>query len=1409
MDMEKENRPQETGTPNPAQGGNKTPPAAPEAKKEKAKAESAAPEKKEAPKEKKAPEEEKKPKKEKEPKAPKAKKEEETLPPPPPPTPEELWMDRRSDIRRKWTHRRRVRARHRRIRRFFFGLFVFLLGVVVAYGAVGAAAYFALGGMTIDNLQRFGMAKEADKYLTRNGEVDLTSLTLLEIYSELKQIKARKSDYTLAKIQARYGIVLPDEIQRLMPMDLFTVPLDQLASSNAPKVIGENLTVGYLFTLASPSGIDSRVIEVISPRPIALLTNAEFGQLFHGVRLGYLTSVDFDENGAVRYQTPAAPTLQELMAPIDVGDLMQALKENRDLLEVIVDAIGDEPAGTFISGITEGAIIDSAVAGKTVADLFPVNAETGRREFSLSVMTEDLQLGTAMGYTKADGVWYSIYVDNDTDVDDVRVGRMSAALANISLFDAVNNNLSLSSTFADTYLGDIQEGYTRGAAITKIVDDAEVTVGYEWQKGGEDVNRVEKALANVGLFDLLDGTLKWDNVFDDVLLGDAAGYVRGEVTKAADPADPSSRDEYAFTKAGATPDAPRVAVKGAMLSVSNIPLADFLTGNADFETTVKDLTIADVMEYTKVGDDYYSVYSDDDDDTNDVKVTGILAAFAGKKVSEINEHIADEVTIADALHYTKVGDVYYSTYSDDGDDTNDVKAKGVLAAIADKTIGELNASVFDNLYIADVMGYAKVGDDYYSEYTDDGDDTNDVKVTGVLAAFAGKKVSEINEHIADDVTIADALHYTKVGDVYYSAYSDDGDDTNDVKVTGVLAAIADKTIGELNGGVIDNLYLADVMGYTKVGDDYYSDEGKVTGVLAAFAGKKVSEIDGHIADEVTIADALHYTKVGDVYYSVYSDDGNDENDVKAKGVLAAIADKTIGELNESVIDNLYIADVMGYTKVGDDYYSVYTDDGDDANDVKVTGILAAFAGKKVNQIDEHIADDVLIADVLHYTEKDGVYYSVYSDDGDPTNDKKVKGVLAAIADKTLAGLNESVVNNLYIGAVVGYIPFDDDEDGVRDGWKDDNGTVVTGLMAKLADSLIGELSEPDVLLARMREVTLAQAVGFERHDGKYWSHWDNEDPTQCVMVTGVLAQLADRPVNEINSTVIDGLYLGDALGYEKTGGVWYKNGVPADGALAKLADKTLAEINSDAVSDITVGDALSYTFVDTDDDEVPDTWKDKNGVTVTGVQYVMASLTIGSLGDKDVVLEKWNQLTLGESLGYEKVGDEWQKSGVPADGLIGALAATPLGQIETEVNNVAIGTMLKYTKVDGVWYEKYDPDNLTDPAHTKKVSAVIGAIADANLTTFGNTINNLTVSDLYPERDSGVLALVDGNAKITELDTAVQTALTNATMGDLFDKGIVTASGDLTQLNKISTEWRDLTLNAFFDALLQKLTMIP
>lgn len=112
----------------------------------------------------------------------------------------------------------------------------------------------------------------------------------------------------------------------------------------------------------------------------------------------------------------------------------------------------------------------------------------------------------------------------------------------------------------------------------------------------------------------------------------------------------------------------------------------------------------------------------------------------------------------------------------------------------------------------------------------------------------------------------------------------------------------------------------------------------------------IAELEEEI-NKLYIADFLNYTIVGDIVY--------DEFDQEVVGIMATIAKTTITDFAslESTIDNLTIAEVLGYTynDLEESYY--------DKDETKVEGVMNAIAGFTISGLSDGI-DTLTISDLF-------------------------------------------------------------------------------------------------------------------------------------------------------------------------------------------------------------------------------------------------------------------------------------------------------------------------------------------------------------------------------------------------------------------------------------------------------------
>lgn len=367
---------------------------------------------------------------------------------------------------------------------------------------------------------------------------------------------------------------------------------------------------------------------------------------------------------------------------------------------------------------------------------------------------------------------------------------------------------------------------------------------------------------------------------------------------------------------------------------------------------------------------------------------------ASSALAEFTETLGDNITLGELKDY----DVSLPSFIKI-DNTN-----------KDKTINQLD-QVIDELYIADIMDYSLTADKQkvFKDDNNNGVLDSGEEITGVLATVAKTQVKDLDTlSDIDDWEIAKVLDYDKIGNDYYD---------NGTKVSGILSKIAPIKVGEL-ATKINLLSIADIMDYKKDetegfyfidnnSDDVFTDgvDKKITGIMNKLAPTTVGDLNSLTTkiNQMTIADVLDLENRADGYY---------KNGTKVSSILQAFAGTTVEGLQDRM-DGIKLYEVLGYSYDTDGAF-YYIEKGDDnvftaGVDEKIEGIMAALAGKKLDQISTAV-EDLTVKDVFTESELNtGVFKLLDQSKGD--YDKKINEIAGVIAervkDATLAELVEN------------------------------------------------------------------------------------------------------------------------------------------------------------------------------------------------------------------------------------------------------------------------------------------------------------------------------------------------------------------------------------------------------------------
>ena len=564
----------------------------------------------------------------------------------------------------------------------------------------------------------------------------------------------------------------------------------------------------------------------------------------------------------------------------------------------------------------------------------------------LETLLANIYIGNLLHYDMTEGEGgVHVWLDRDSGKE---VAGINGKIADYTLHQIINGDFSPDALINDITIAD----------VLSMTADETLPV---YIKSGDDKVIVEDKV--IAIWYNSDGSVS------EGVVGALAGYTVTEVSKEINNLELASisnmveyNGEYYSYAVKSEGDLDYILLtegEGIVSELADLSITDLSNGGIDDK--IGDIKIASVLNYKY--DEENGVWMN-----GESEVTGICAAIADFKVSEIDTKI-NELTIAEIGGYTQGEDgTWYSTYIEEGHPEN-VEADALMSAFVELTVDEMIHGGFDDeiqdLEVSAILGYEKNEEDgkWYH---------NGEVVTGVCAAIAEFKISELDTGI-NTVTVAELTGYTQGEDgTWYSTYIEEGHPEN-VKADGIMASLADLTVEQISDGAVTDrvkdLEVSTLMGYTynEEEDKWYNNEQEVTGICAVIADYKIDELDTKV-NEITMGELSGYTLGEDgKWYSTYVEEGSAEN-VEADGILGALADLTVESMtdNEQLtakIKTLEVADALGYT-LGED--GKWYDNG-----TEVTGIMAVIAGAELNNIQDSV-DGAYMGDILSYNPVDVV-----------------------------------------------------------------------------------------------------------------------------------------------------------------------------------------------------------------------------------------------------------------------------------------------------------------------------------------------------------------------------------------------------------------------------------------------------
>lgn len=774
-------------------------------------------------------------------------------------------------------------------------------------------------------------------------------------------------------------------------------------------------------------------------------------------------------------------------------------------------------------------------------------------------------------------------------------------------------------------------------------------------------------------------------------------------------------------------DSEKNEVTGIEAFAADITLADIVNGNVRFDTITEELTISDVLNLESVTLPAYTMAEDE----SLVPVDGIT-----------------EVTL---------------WYQNDGSLTADV-----IGSVASSSIASVGSS-FNTVAISDVIGYVSVpyvddnGEEkvkLYSKTVVEAEDKSKYVLlteekNGLTTEFGSLVVGELSDggigDVVNSVELIDVLGYENRDGVWYDK---NGDEAESYMVA--LLYTPDGTPTTINN-------ISDSIGGIQVGkfSGYTFDEEKnawvdkngaeAEGIIAAIADMTVDQMtDNEKLTEkmkgVHLVDVLGYEEHDGVWYEVYKGEGSEEN-VEVSDFMAAVivddkGNRTTVDSVSGAIDDLQVGRLAGYTKVGEEWYEVYVEEGSEEN-VPATGILATIAHLTVKEMSDNdtLSEEirqVTLADVLGYEQHGDTWYEKYEGEESESN-VEVSGFMSALLTKSDGSLTKvsevsATVDEMTVGDLTGYKL-------VGGEWINDDGKVADGILGALVDMTVKDISNEDEFTNKINNIDLYVILGYEKHGDTWYETFVEEDSPENV------------PANKLMSAL-----------FEK------------DGEFVKLGSV------SDRIESMKVGEFAGFTY-----DTEKLMWVDENGKEAKGVLAAMADMNVSDMSNEAALTDKIKTVELGYAMGYyfDEGTSTWYTDSSMTEkpgGVMGSICGTPVGEIESTIDETALGELLGYERSGENWV---DPDKDNEPA-----SNVIAAIADLKFKQLNDedalsgAIEKLSVADAM-----GYTLGEDGKYyKDGEAMTGVMAVIAGTPINGIQEKVDSSETGELMGYYKVVTD---------------------
>ncbi|MBR1676439.1 MAG: hypothetical protein IJ706_03915, partial [Clostridia bacterium] len=933
--------------------------------------------------------------------------------------------------------------------------------------------------------------------------------------------------------------------------------------------------------------------------------------------------------------------------------------------------------------------------------------------------------------------------------------KVLKALFGIKIFDIYDYRSTLKAKILMPVFGNFQVGDVAGYLLDKESGKWLSTGGNEPFNGKGFQAIIFGRIFNIYLRDLLNfKSFNFMSIFDGLKIGELMGYTETD---------------------GEWYNASGKKVSAIERVIANVEISSIISGNFNINEILGDLKLGEIMNYVAKEEDGKTVWYKSDGET---KVSAIEQKLANIVMStilsgglDVNSVIGD-LQLGEIMGYTEEDGVWMKK---NGTQASAIEQK--LAGVVMSTILSGNFdinSIIGDLELGEIMSYvAKEEDGKTVWYKSDGE----TKVSVIEQKLAGIKMQtiltgglDINSTIGD-ILLGEIMGYVaKEEDGKTVWYKGDGV----TKASAIEQKLAEVVMADILGGdfnvnnVIGTLQLGEVMGYTETDGVWYNNGNKVAAIEQKLANIVMSDIlsgtfsASTMLEGLKLGEAMDATKEGNVW--------TDKNGNAVESViLNRMYDIDLGKMIstggldlDTILRGVYLGEVLGYD-------AVYTERENGDGLTEVTG---KYYDKNHNELTEEYTYYVDANDNAFVKEDDKYYAATVK----KCNNGEHNHVLAIYktAKKWKQNGNDASVINDHIAMILMTDILSGDMD----------------IISSLSDIEMGDLMGY-VKCTEDDECPIHGAGGA--HDGE-WYKWDSNS-SKYVAVSVLDGRIAGIDMNavlngklDITGTIGD-IFVGDLMGYDKdeyktkdaayfaANNITLTAMVDSDNQpiLSKKGDQVYRQGSENVF--FSSPDGQTYTCVkqigETKKEyvEIPVSWKD-GGTSVSGLNSIIANIALGSVlsGDTsmaDDLKEDIKGLKLNEviDLGDSKV--------------LNLLGNTEIGNLSTAMNNLTVGEIMGYKKIGDKWYEADETTEVTDNMTLVMADYKISELSSSGFTSnlIDDIKNKLTIGDIFTgENYTGPISLIPADTKIGNISSTLSARISTATLSELITAGVLPSS---------------------------------